>query len=461
MNGKLVGVSGLNTWGGRVYEEYLNELSGDRWHVVLRKMQTDPIIDGVLLAIEMLIRQVAWTVAPGEGDDVDRVALIDRSLHVMRDPWPLILAEILSFLTWGWSVLEKTYRHAEDGTVSWDSWSIRAQDTFGAWQFDDLGTPIAFDQDAPPLYRTVRIPLLKCLHFRTTARKGNPEGYSLLRNAYDPWYYATHIKKIEGIGVERDLAGLPVAYVPPELLDETIRTPAEASVYEAIRKIVTNIRRDEQEGIVWPLAFDEHGNPRYELKLLSTGGTRQFDTDKIIQRYYSQIAMSMLADFIMLGHEKVSSFALTSSKTSLFSTALGAWLDVICAVVNAEIPNLLRLNGMPITNPPKLTHSDIETLELGELGTYLDALTKAGFPLASGAGGDVLYRHLLDQAGLPQPAVDAVMDEEQAAPEEEAPPSPPPDTEQDEPAIAAETDPLNALIDDVLDEAFALAVEAE
>ena len=67
-----LGVSGLTHWGRRISEEYLTELRGDRWHRVIREMTTnDPMIGGILFAIEMLMRQVGWAVAPFSIDDAD------------------------------------------------------------------------------------------------------------------------------------------------------------------------------------------------------------------------------------------------------------------------------------------------------------------------------------------------------------------------------------------------------
>ena len=180
----------------------------------------------------------------------------------------------------------------------------------------------------------------------------------MLRGVYRPWYFKKRIENIEGIGFERDLAGLPVAKVPAALLSAE-RTAEETAAYTAIKNIVTNIRRDEQEGVVWPGDRDEHGNALYELTLLSTGGARQFDTGKIVERYDSRIAMSVLADFILIGHQQVGSYSLVSSKTSLFATALGAWLDTICATINTRIPELLRFNGLDPKQAPKLTHGEI------------------------------------------------------------------------------------------------------
>jgi hypothetical protein len=50
--------------------------------------------------------------------------------------------------------------------------------------------------------------------FRTKSRKGSPEGKSILRNAYRSWYFKRRIQEIEGIGIERDLAGFPTLTAP-------------------------------------------------------------------------------------------------------------------------------------------------------------------------------------------------------------------------------------------------------
>ena len=92
--------------------------------------------------------------------------------------------------------------------------------------------------------------------------------------------------------------------------------------------------------------------------------------------------MTVLADFILLGHEKVGSFALSSSKTNLFSTAIGSWLDSICGVFNKyAIPRLIELNAFKIKEHPELNHGDVESVDLGELGAFITSLSGAGMPL--------------------------------------------------------------------------------
>ena len=174
----------------------------------------------------------------------------------------------------------------------------------------------------------------------------------------------------------------------------------EKLILAQIKRIITNIRRDEQEGIVFPLAYDEGGNKLYDLALLSSGGKREFDTSEIIERYDRRIAQTCLADFILLGHEKVGSFALASSKTDIFAMAIGAWLDSIAGVFNRyAVPRLFEINGIRPSGYPRLVPSDIETPELSEVADYIAALASAGAALFPDME---LENHLRRIGGLPE-----------------------------------------------------------
>ena len=183
-------------------------------------------------------------------------------------------------------------------------------------------------QMPPPDFGLFTIPIQKALLFRTESAKDNPEGRSILRNAYRPWYFKRRIQEIEAIGIERDLAGLPVFYAANDIDIWNAEDPEMVRLHSMLLRMVKNIRRDEYEGLVLP--------DGYRFELVSTGGTRQFDTNAIINRYDTKIAQTVLADFIMLGHEKVGSFALSSDKTELFSVAISSFLDIICETFNSQ-----------------------------------------------------------------------------------------------------------------------------
>jgi hypothetical protein len=248
------------------------------------------------------------------------------------------------------------------------------------WEFDEEGGIQGMWQSAPPDYEIAYIPIEKSLLFRTETHKGNPEGRSILRNAYRSWWFLKRIQEIEAIGIERDLAGLPIMELPLELFSPSA-TSAQKQVLADFRDMIQRVRRDEYEGICLPSQTDMDGNPSgYRLSLLSSGGRRPIDVNEIVKRYESRIAMSVLGEFVLLGMDSVGSFALSSNKTTLFAQALGAYLEGVSSVFSRfAIPRLLKLNGY--TDPefyPTLTFSDIETPDVNELAGALSGLTAAG-----------------------------------------------------------------------------------
>jgi hypothetical protein len=375
---------------GIFYEEFLRELHGRKGVEVYKEMsENDDIIGAVLFAIEMLMRQVDWNVQEAGNSEADKRAaeFVYSCLNDMDDTWTDFISEVLSFLTFGWSYHEIVYKRRmgttnrpetkskyDDGLIGWRKLPIRSQDTLWEWRYDDRDTLLGLVQCAPPNFEQVFIPIEKALLFKTKSRKANPEGRSLLRNAYRDWYFKRRIQEIEGIGIERDLAGLPVLQ-PPEgtaLWDDT--DPEMKQQLARAERVVRSVRRDEREGVVLP--------PGWVFTLLSTGGRRQFDTNAIIERYDNRIAMTVLADFVLLGHEKVGSFALSSDKTELFGIALGTYLNLICEVINNQaIPHLIDINGdafKGITAYPELIHADIETQDLDKLGEFVKNMVAIG-----------------------------------------------------------------------------------
>jgi hypothetical protein len=295
-------------------------------------------------------------------------------------------------LVYGFSVHERIYRR-DGGRIMWGAFPIRGQNTIARWKFDG-DELVGVEQVSPNTYRRIFLPIEKVILFRSSSYKNNPEGRSILRNAYRPWYFKQRIEEIEGIGIERDLAGLPVAYVPPEILSGSASAEAKASL-GAIKNIIRNIRRDEQEGVVFPLAYNQDGGLAYKLELMSTGGRRQFNTSEIIGRYDKRILMVALADFVMLGQDKVGSFALSSDKTAMFSMAIKAWLDGIVETLNSSVvAELFELNGIR-SDLPKIKYTDIETRDVDKFAKAVYALMSVG-ALTPTESVEIKARELLD-----------------------------------------------------------------
>lgn len=388
--GKEIGRVGQRRYGGVIYEEFLHELRGKKGAEVYHEMsENDDVIGAILFAIEMLVRQCDWNIEPGGNTAKDKEAaeFVESCMNDMQDTWIDTISEILSFLTYGWSYHEIVYKRRmgntkdkrtkskyNDGLIGWQKLPIRSQETLYQWEYDDEDNLLGMTQQPPPHFGTYTIPIEKALLFRAKSRKNNPEGRSILRNAYRSWYFKRRIQEIEGIGIERDLAGLPVVYVPEglDLWDDTI--DENVKIRGRLETMVRQIRRDEREGLVLPAG--------YKFELLSSGGTRQFDTNAIINRYDTRIAMTVLADFIFLGHSETGSWALSSDKTELFAVAIGAFLDIICETFNNQgVPALIDINGeyfKGITEYPQMTHGDIEDADIAKVATFIKDMVGIG-----------------------------------------------------------------------------------
>lgn len=450
LNIEPLGESGLRQSGGVIVEEYQKELRGRKGAATFREMyDSDSICGAIIFAVSQLMRNAEWMVAEADETPESEEAkeFVEGVLFEDMDaPWSDVIDEISSMFVYGFAPLEIVWKirdgrdnpdltrrsKFDDGKVGIRSLALRAQTSVSRWIFDPETNELAGLWQQPLTGHEIPIPIERLLLFRTTRQKNNPEGRSILRTAYRSWFYKKRIEEFEAIGIERDLAGMPIAYIPEEYFNRSADAEQRAT-YEGFKKLVTRLRRNETDGILMPSGRDAHGQLKYELKLLSTGGSRQFPTDASISRHNRQMAMSVLADFILLGQDKVGSFALSSDKTALFASALGAFMQSVCDVFNRVLlPRLWEINGLEYEVMPQLRHGDIENADIEALGRFITALAGAGMPLFPDAD---LEDWLRDQMGAPPRPEDAGLGEDDlpAMPQPVqtlAPPRPEPDPKQ-------------------------------
>src|SRR5437588_4727524 len=108
-----IGISGLHSIGGFVFEEYLKELQGYRAAKVYREMSdNDPGRGGLLFAIEQTVVGAGWDVhAADESNKAAQARDFFKScMEDMSHTWSDLLYEVLTFLPQGWSWLECVYK---------------------------------------------------------------------------------------------------------------------------------------------------------------------------------------------------------------------------------------------------------------------------------------------------------------------------------------------------------------
>jgi len=391
-----LGGTGLKRASGIIDEEFLPALRGRKAVKVYREMSdNDPMVGALLFAIEKLLRQVSWRVESSDTTPEATAAsdFLEECMDDMSHTWGDLISEILSCLVYGWSWHEIVYKKRigpwekdpskrskfTDGKIGWRKIPIRSQETLLRWMFDETGGVQAMVQIAPPYYDTTVLPINKSLLFRTGLHKGNPEGRSLLRNSYRPWFMKKRLEEFEAIGVERDLAGMPVAKVPSSYMNAAKGT-RENNAFQAFKRMVQNVRRDEHEGLVLPLEYDPvTKQPMFDFELMSSGGARSFDTSAIIQRYEQRILMTTLADFILVGHEGVGSYSMHVDKTGIFRAALNTIAEAIADTFNRHaIPRLFELNAWKLDELPRIVPNNVDPPDLAQLGQFMTQMAGLG-----------------------------------------------------------------------------------
>jgi hypothetical protein len=389
-------------WGLR-QDEYLADLRGERGIKRLREMASnDPIVGAILSAMDLMIRSTPVRV---EGGSDEARELVEDSLHKMpQQTFEEFLSDVLSFLPYGFSIFEIVARRpSEDpkGRVTLKKLAPRAQWTIDRFETNENGDVLGVWQTAT--IRSGYIPYGKMLHFRTASRQNDPAGLSVLRNAYQPWYFARRIQEIEAVAIERELNGLPLVRIPSEYLAPDA-SDAQRAFVNQISAIARDVKRNEQGYIIVPSDVYEDADGKLtttrlvEFELIASQGKRDIDTHQVVLRYQQDMARSALADFVMLGANDRGSFALSKSKADLFLQALTGYVSAIASVLNRTlVPKLLQWNGIPLEDAPKIVFGRVAPVNLDELGNYIQRVGGVGLNLTD----EDSQTYLREAAGLP------------------------------------------------------------
>lgn len=404
-----VGGSGLRRYAGFVQEEFLSELKGPRGVKIYNEMRNNEATVGAMLrATKDTIRSVSWQVEPGGNKRVDKKAAswLETCLIDCSHSWNDMISEITTFIPFGWALLEPTFKYRKgqnhdpsskynDGTIGWRKVVLRGQDSLAEWILDENGGIHGMIQIAPPDYQ--RREIRKFILFRTDKEKNNPEGLSLLRAAYKSYYMKRSLEELEAIGVERDLTGFPWIQLPHGATEDD---------FKKAKEILEKIKVDEMGGLITYQGVDEFST--WKFSLLNSPGQKTLDTEKIIQRYTGEIAMSFLAQFLRLGQQRVGSYALSRDQKDFFYLSITAILDIIEETINNfMIPQLFHLNPVfKLDNLPRITHRKVGQRDIAQFVKALETAVGAGL---IGEVDTILQRFVRDEMGLPDLVEDTIV----------------------------------------------------
>lgn len=406
--------SGLNMYGG---DEHKNEDHPVKYRTLeqrtrlYRVMTQDPTINGSLQMYQQLCRLADWSsqaASPeefeGEGEErkakdwdvkeAERYRLfLDQNVNDMEGCLEDIVSAALDMLPHGFNIQIPVYKFRrgpekknpkenskyDDGAIGWQG--FKAIDPYSV---DDWDTPQGcgyleckgFSQETISGYSTY-VEKDRYVHFRTTSKNNSPTGESILVGSIEPWEQKCRHSKIEDVGMERNLEGIPVLKCPPEWLSKDA-TQDQKNVVAYLRNIGSSMKYNNQSYLLMPSSRDDMGNLHVEIELLSASGTARPEAARqVVEAKERLIAEAMLSQFLKLGSSS-GSFALSSDMTDLFVLALRGYLDTIKATLNKQaVEKLFRLNKTLFPDAKYIPHLEYSGLEKETVGDMMNALKQA------------------------------------------------------------------------------------
>lgn len=419
-----MGSSGALDLSGAVinHDDIPFELTGASGRRIFSKMARNSTIAATLFTVSKLLARTSWRTYPAMPDDKEaqEYAEFFESLRGdMIHSWDHFITNAATCVQYGWSAFEVVLKRRlhgykngrltskyNDGKIGIKSISFRPQNTLEGWEVDpETGDLLGMIQNTTGAAggKRVTIPAERLLIFRAAQNGDSPEGRSCLAGAYEDWVYLKVINRAESWGIERELSGLPVMYLPAKLIEDASGEnpdPAAVAALNAYQKLVRDVRLNQQSGVILPSDTfrSDDGTistvPQYQLTLLSNTGQRQIDVNKAAERKQGNIARCILADFLLLGTSgKTGSYALGTTRYDLFATALDGWNEQWAEVMNnCLIPMVAHYNGM---NMEKLPKYHAESVKPVDIQTLVDTLMNYTY-----AGGTILPNSSVDKVVL-------------------------------------------------------------
>jgi hypothetical protein len=436
--GNELGATGLKQSSGYIMDDFERELQGRRGMERYREMSlSHPIVAAAIWGYrQMLVKPRIWVEpASDQKQDVDAAEFVEQCLDDMRHTMRTFRNEVVSYLTYGFSWFEIVYKRRlgqqkerfttlpgqafstrkgppdskyDDGKVGWDKFAPRAQEAVDHWQFDDTGELAGMWHAPAPLYTQNWQPLDKCLHFVTAQMRSNPEGLPLARSSFRQYRNSMRVEDAEAIAVARNMHGFPLLQ-PPDGLDLfNAEDPDMVGMLEDAKRLVTSVKTDAQMGAVIPFGW---------VLTLLNAGPASIDTNSIIDRYHTRIALAVGSQFMMLGIGRGGAYELAKQQQSLWLRAVQGYLEGDVEVLNrTAIPALCDLNdfGGKLTEYPKLKVEDVTEMEIAAIADAMTKLTQQGLFTPSPKTEEFL-REKLGAPELEEEFVDDTPPDEKAA----------------------------------------------
>jgi len=388
------GRSGTAIYNGYVYSGERNaKVQGRTRYETAQDVLVNSAVVGAGMRFFLdLVSYPKWsTVAAGAekdgkaSDEAKRVAdFVTEQRESLTDSWARCVRRMAASRFYGFGIHEWTAVKIQEGqwsgSIGMESLESRPWQTIEQWDTNLQGTVYGVVQRVLNSAESdCYIPRGKFVYLVDDAFSDSPEGIGLWRHLVEPYERFKAYCKIESMGFERDLRGIPVGYAPLgdyELdgltaeqiaakikpLTDFVSLQAKKSDTAIVLDSSTYVSQGETQDSVSPVK-------KYGIELMTASGNGFADIGNAIDRAQYQMALLCGTETMLTGAGREGSRALSDSQAKALSMRVDSCAGDIVAATNRDfIAPLMRLNNIPRELWPK---AKIESSQ------YTDVLTKS------------------------------------------------------------------------------------
>lgn len=417
------GQSGAASFGGFIRVGEVNpRLEGmGRYRTAADILNNFSMVVAGFRSFQTLVSMAGWSVQPAKdindgkdsSDEAKRMADFMQSvMDNTETSWQRIVRRASMFKFHGFGIHEWVADNRADGRFGIKNIEMRPCHTIYRWILDPKGHVNGVIQRVPNNMSEIPISRQKFIHMVDDGMTDNPEGLGLWRQLAEPWDRMKEYLRLEGIGFERDLRGIPFGKAPLAALDAAVKagqitTTDKIDMIRGFTDFVTMESKTSKTGIVADsssyVGITADGNtvstvPMWDMKLLTAQSTSLADLGKAIERLRYDAAMILGMEHLLLGSTSSGSRALSATKAQALAQTVNSCSMDIASTFDRDLTGpIWTLNGFDPKLKPKFKVEDAGFKDIASISTALANLAMAG---ARTGPGEEAVNQVRDLAGL-------------------------------------------------------------
>lgn len=403
---KFQGSPGFSITGGYVQSQETNpNLRGQqRYKTASDLLANVSIVAASVRFMLNLIAKPAWRFEPADesGEAKEYADFATDILDSIDGSWTSMVRRMALYRYHGFGLHEWQAVQREDGRIGIGKIAVRPCHTIERWDLEESGDVLGVMQRRPVDGKEQYLPRQKLIYFVDDSLTDNPEGMGWFRHLAEPCNRLQNLLRIETMGFERDLNGIPIGRAPISEINSLIGTTmpdgkvfTEAMAKAQIRGIEDFVQIETKKpgtGALLDSALYQNSGAdgetytsekMWDLDLL-TSDPKGFDAmDKAIKRLEFELALIMGTESVLIGREGEGSRALSEDKSRNLYLQGESTLADMCEVIDRDLMGAVwTLNGLPDEMKPKARTEGISFKDAEKVARVLRDMAAAGAVLA-------------------------------------------------------------------------------